>query len=375
MIRRRGLIGLAIAAAAMTAAAVAVHLARPAPATVTAATPVLPALADDLDAVDRLILRTADGSFTVARDGDRWVVPDKGGYAADETVIQAVLVGLAELRLEGARTARPALYDRLGVQDPGNPGARSIEVLALDGAGEVAGSLILGELRIGGFGLVGPARYVRRPEQAQSWLAAGALDVPRATEDWLERRLMDIPRHLVREVRIEGPDRPALVIRRDDSEDDAGDDPGDAAGRAVLAIVDLPGDRVVDRQDRVDALAAALEALDLTDVRPADELAFAADGPRAVFTTFDGQTITARLTEDPRDAAAVWVAFEAEVPASADIPENEPGDGPGMHAAADVAEEVRALNGRVGGWAYRLPRHTIDRLRATVEDITEPAPS
>ena len=233
-------------------------------ATVTAGTPVLPALADDLDAVDRLILRTADGSFTVARDGDRWVVPDKGGYAADEALVRSVLVGLAELRLEGARTARPELYDRLGVQDPGNPGARSIEVLALDGAGEVAGSLIIGELRIGGFGLIGPARYVRRPEQAQSWLAAGALDVPRASADWLERRLMDIPRHLVREVRIEGPDRPALVIRRDES----GDDPGDAAGRAALAIVDLPGDRVVDRQDRVDALAAALEGPDLTDVRP-----------------------------------------------------------------------------------------------------------
>ena len=46
---------------------------------------VFPALLEQVNSVDRIRVTGNEGAFTLARDGDRWVVEEKERYAADPT--------------------------------------------------------------------------------------------------------------------------------------------------------------------------------------------------------------------------------------------------------------------------------------------------
>ncbi len=383
MIGRRSLIGLAIAAAGMTFAAAAVHLGRPGLAAVRTGEPALPALAERANDAARLAVSVGETRFTVARgaaEGNApvWTLVERDSYPVRPQVVRNVLIGLAELRLSEPRTARSELYGRIDVMDADAPGARALLVAATDPAGAELGALLIGKQREGQMGTAGQAHYVRRPGEAQSWLATGTLEIPRDPIEWLDRSIANIPRQRVREVAITGVDRPPLRIVRDGPE------------TAEFRIADLPVERQVDRQFRVDSLATALENLELIDVRSAAGLDFPAEGPRAVFTTFDGLTVTARLTvpepsESDAESAAVWVAFEAihtppEHPPAADPAPDaaSPGDNgqtEGQQSTEPAVQEAAALNARLSGWAYRLPPFKIDRLRSRIEDITEAVPA
>ncbi len=406
MIGRRGLLGLGAAAAAMSAAAVWAYMAQPGLATVREGELALPALADQAASVARLAVHSGTTTFTVARGpaageggAPAWTLVERDNYPVRPQVVQGTLAGLADLRLVEPRTARAELYDRIDVGDPGE-NSRSIGITASDAEGHAVAALIIGKARTGQLGTAGAARYVRRPGEAQSWLATGTLEIPAAPIDWLDRHLVNVARQRVREVVIEGPDRPGLRIVRD------------APASGEFRIADLPADRRVDRQYRVDNVAAVLESVDLADVRsaaglvPADA-ADAAEQPRTTFTTFDGLVVTVRLfTPDPADPAAVWATFEAaqvppSLPAAPPASPGAPGATPTPPARGDagtpaapgasatpgavpatpaaeesaVAREVADINGRLAGWAYRLPPFKIDRLRSQIADLTEAAPA
>ncbi len=353
MIRRRGLIGLAVATAAMTAAAVAVNLEQPGTATVEPGARLLPGLAERIGDAAVISVRTARDAFTIRRDGDSWGMADRDGYPVRASAVRAALVGLAELRLEQAKTSAPELYGRIAVDDPDADDARSLRVTVADAGGAMLADLIVGNRRPGGLGALAEAHYARRAGEARSWLAAGTLDLPRDPIDWLETRLMDIEPGRIARVVIEGPDRPPLILVRDrPAEDD-------------LRIDGLPEHRVVDRAYRVTNVGTVLQGLDLTDVRPAAGLAFAAVPPRATFTTLDGLRVTATLAPDPDDPAFDWVRFDvATVPPAAGLADGDP---------SPTVAEADDMRSRLDGWAYRLPRFKIDRLRIRLEDITEPA--
>ncbi len=91
MIRRRGLIGLAVATAAMTAAAVAVNLEQPGTATVELGARLLPGLAERIGDAAVISVRTARDAFTIRRDGDSWGMADRDGYPVRASAVRAAL--------------------------------------------------------------------------------------------------------------------------------------------------------------------------------------------------------------------------------------------------------------------------------------------
>ncbi len=80
--------------------------------------PVLPLKQADLNAVTRLKIFKGDGSHaTLTREATRWVVAERG-YAADTGQVRKLLLDLSALQVEEQKTADPALYAKLGVEDP-----------------------------------------------------------------------------------------------------------------------------------------------------------------------------------------------------------------------------------------------------------------
>lgn len=362
MVGRNTLIILAVAAAVSTAATIAVYGARPSAARVTLGDPALPTLSERINEAARLSVRSADESFTLALDPETsiWGLVERGGYPADTAIVRTALAGLAGLRLDGPRTARPYLYSRIGVEDVDSDDSSSLEVTVADAEGAPLGALIIGRQRPGALGAAGAARYIRRVDEAQSWLATGTLDIRRDATGWLERRLMDIQPLRVSTIRIEGSDRPPLVLVREPETDD-------------MRIVDLPDDRIVERQYQLESVAAVLDGLDLIDVRPAEDLPVTDGGRRAVFTTFDGLVVTCRIVPDPDDGETLWLRFETALhPPPGGAPLD--GDGQPLFLSDEaVAGQAESLETRLAPWVFRIPVFKAERLVSTVEDITEPA--
>ena len=90
-----------------------------------------------------------------------------------ETKLRGLLTGLTELRLAEPRTSDPAEYARLGLEDPTKDTKGTANLLrVLDGDGKPIVALIVGHRRTRTQGDVPEEVYVRRPDEAQCWLAA-----------------------------------------------------------------------------------------------------------------------------------------------------------------------------------------------------------
>ena len=88
-----------------------------------------------------------------------------------------MLTALTELRLVEPRTKDPAEFSRLGLEDPNGKTAKSDLLRVLDASGKPIVSLIVGHRRVRTQGNVPEQIFVRRPDDNQTWLAEGSLEV------------------------------------------------------------------------------------------------------------------------------------------------------------------------------------------------------
>lgn len=347
---------------------VAATLSRPGIVTVTPGTLAWPEAAAAINDITQIQVVGAEASATIVRRGgpNEWVVLEAGSHPARQEVVRQVLVGIAELRLEEPRTAAPSLHDRLALLDPrlvsdGGDGAGTAVALTLGTSNRDFGTLLLGRQSDRQPGQPLDALYLRFSGQDQSWLGDGDVSVPSTVLGWLPQRIMSIRDSRVWSVSMTGRLRDTLEVRRDDWQ------------ATDFTIVDQPGDRVVSQAFRVNNVATVLEDLDLTEVRPVSELDADSSLEQARIITYDGMTITATLIPDPDDPAVRWVSFSAEASAAFEpTPMTNQGT-PFFRGAEEIAGEIEDLNNATDGWAYRLPRFKTDRLRVTVEEITDPA--
>ncbi len=298
----------------------------------------LPALQEAVNDVTAITIQPGDEeSFRIERSDGAWVVPGRHGYRADAGAVRRLVLRLAQARILETKTANPALYDRLGVADPGDGEGAGIGVL-LEGVAGIA-PVVVGDRESPG----GRGTYVRRADEATAWLVDQVITVETADIDWLDREIMDVPAEEVKALEIRHPDGEVLAVQRD----------GDS-GQLVLAR--LPEGRELSGPTAPAALARALAGLRLEDVRPAAGLEAADEPVTALFTLSDGTVITAQtraLEGTP------WTVFAVE---------------PGADDDGEAAVDASVLATRVSGWAYALPAWKAEQLTRRTEDLLKPLP-
>jgi hypothetical protein len=306
-----------------------------------------PALAAKLGDVVSVSLVRRGLRLDFVREGQSWLTVEKGNYPAQARRIRRIALGLADLTLVERLTREKRLYPRLAVEDPGK-GTATLVTLK-DKSGKVLAALIVGKERADRLGVGQNGVYVRRPGHAQSWLAAGSLDLSGNAASWLERPILDIPEEQIARIALTQPDGRSLVISRSAPQGKfavagapAGAKPGSNKPGNSKPGNSKPGNNTI-----ISEPAAALTLLDLDDVMPAARDPIPANGPgHGVFTaryrTFDGLVIDLRLiTRGKTD----WIAVSAT--------------GSGKAAAA-----AQAIERRVGPWIYAIPSAKADLLRA-----------
>jgi hypothetical protein len=283
-------------------------------------------------------MRLSHGStkidFTLV--GGSWVVVEKGNYPAAPDKVRRLLLGLADLTLVEAKTQRPELFGRLGLD---NAGTDATLVTLQDRLGKNVGEILIGKSRHDRLGNGNDGVYVRKPDEKRAWLARGSLDLPTDIVGWLDRRIVDLPAARISSIVLTGEDGAALTLRRDTTE-------------AHFAVADLPADSKIKDEALLAAPAGVLAGLDLDDVQRAADLPVPATGvSTAVFTTFHGLTVTLHLfAHDNAD----WVAIDAS-------------------GSGGAEADAKTLAARVAHWVYAIPAERAKLLRTKLADLVEPA--
>lgn len=338
--QQKGFVVLAAAAALSVAlAAYALSSGNGSVSTAPRGERALPGLAQQLPQIASIALFRPDLKATFVRRGTGWGVAEKGGYPADTGKIGKLAIALADLRLVEPKTRRPGLYPRLEVEKPGT--GKSTLVTVEDKSGKTLASLIVGKERYDRLGTGQNGVYVRKPGDAQSWLAGGSLDLSARLPGWLDAKIVDVPEDQVARVSLTAPDGKTLVVAR-------------PSAAAPFSVEGAPAGAKFKDQGEIATPAGALESLDLEDLAPAAKLPPPQKGAwLASYHTFGGLDVQVTLFEHDKHS---WVAVAAS-------------------GSGKAAAEAKEIDGRVTGWSYRIPSYKALPMRKTLADLLESPPS
>jgi len=274
----------------------------------------------------------------------RWGLASRGGYPVQETKLRGMLTALTDLRLVDQRTSDPKEFSKLGVADPNSPTSDSNLLRVLDASGKIIAALIVGHQRVRTGGNVPDEVYVRRPDDNQSWLAEGSLEVDSDPQLWLDRDIMNIDHSRIAKV----------VVTRDGNR-------LEFTRTADKLALTVPADHPKLDDFKLQDVSRALELLTFDDVHP-DAAPLANPIGTSVFTTSDGLTVTASVYQAPPKSNPA-PAMGHEVLAQFHVT----GDG-------KTKAEADRLQARLSGWTYELGSWKESSLVPSLADLTT-APS
>ena len=287
--------------------------------------PVLALRQHDLNGVTRLHIYKGDGSHTtLAREASRWLVRERG-YPADTGQVRKLLLDLASLQVEEQKTADPALYAKLGVEDPKNFQSASTG-LDIDVNGSTLG-LIVGR----SYGT--RSVFLRVRGQGRSLLATPQLTPDADPRHWLDRSVLDIAPERITEVDMKPQGGPDYTIKRTGTD---------------FAVTPIPKGRLLGDPAAAGSQVGALAGLQLDDVRKAGTQAAVA---HAIYLTRDGLTLTLAGIQQA-EQRYVTIAVSGSSPAA--------------------QMQARDLNARLAGWEFEVPGYRYDSLFRPLEPLLQP---
>ena len=294
-----------------------------------------PDLAPKLRDAERVEITHQGKTMAIAKHGDTWGLVDRGGYVVQPSKLRGMLTGLTELRLVEQRTTDPEQFNRLGLEDPNGKTGTSNLLRLLDASGKPIVALVVGHRRVRTQGNVPEQVYVRRPDENQTWLAEGSLQVDADPQLWLERDIMNIDHARIAGVAVTHGDE-TLELARDGQK---------------LAMK-APAEHPPLDEYKVDDVDRGLELLNFQDVQTDKEPVGDKIG-QSVYTTSDGLAVTATVFKGEKD---IWARFAAT-------------------GSEKTKDEADRLNARLAGWTYQLGAWKQKALVPSFDDLKAPEPA
>jgi hypothetical protein len=290
-----------------------------------------------------------DGSVSIARTGDGWILQQRDGFPVRTATIRKLLFDMGQLELIERKTADPGRFSRLELRDVAQEGSAATRIVVTTANGDTLADLHVGKRRESLSGGE-PMIYARRTDETQTYLAEGELELKGKAPLWLFREVVDVPQGNIRRAILVTASGERLELERV------------APDQRDFRIVSALDGRQVDSQYRVNNAATVLDKLVFDDVRAEDGLIFDPDLGHAEYTTQDGVLYTVEFADGPlpdgEDGTARWIRVRVTVPEAATAEARALAD---QHAA------------QTKGWAYRISDWEMERLTATVAGLTKPA--
>ena len=294
----------------------------------------LPGLREQINDVTGLIIQQPEGEVVSIRlNNGRWELEEKQDYPVDGGKIRSALLILADAKILEEKTSRPDMYSRLGVEDPGTPGAQNLSVTVE--LGEAQRGLIIGKSAMGN------SHYVRRSGEAVSLLVNQSLAMEAKAMQWLKTEILDIGAKQISRIDIQHATGEVLTIA---SVEDSSDN---------FIIQNLPVGREPISEFAANGIGSSLARLNFEDVRRKQD-SDPSESTSIAFTTREGLLITLSL----QPGSPGWASFS--------FAQAVPGENDAM------AQQARDYSGRLQDWEFALPERRADQLRKRLDDLLKP---
>lgn len=309
-----------------------------------------PGLAEQAKTAERVQLFGAGDQLVLelSRNGDRWSVAQRDGYAADVGKVGVLLQNLAELKTLEAKTADPASYPAIGVEDVSAPSAQGVRVVVTGPGGAELVNLIVGKSASGL-----EATYVRKAGEAASWLV-NRLPLTRTPGAWIAPLVFHVDTDRIHQATFRIAGKPEVVVTK--------------ATRSTpdFAVSGKP----LSKPSAANGVAAGLIAVEADDVAQAASLAERPVAARATYRMFDGLVLELTGWEiDGNYWLGVSPSFDARLAerfANDKPPENS---NPAFSRTPEQAkQEADRLVERVNGRAYRIPSYRYQGIFPDAEE-------
>ncbi|MGR8948258.1 MAG: DUF4340 domain-containing protein [Gammaproteobacteria bacterium] len=319
-----------------------------------------PTLIDQVNDINNILIRSADDATELKRVGDNWVISNRDNFPAKFDAVKSTLLKIAEVTVIEKKTAVAEKYATLGVNDPTSANGTGVRVDIHNSSNEQLVSLIIGNERQGR--ALGEANYyIRRVDDAASYLASGDLDISAQVDDWLEPNIVDIDTERVRQITITPDGEDPVIIQKAKPTDN------------FFTVANIPAGFKAKSRATVSSLGALLLSLRFEDVISASKVSSSTPRGTVEALTFDG--LTANLERyDYQDNEYVKMSFsfdENNVVAES-LDSSEKTEDADESTRQSVAEEVTALNAKTGSWLYKLPDFKMRMLDKRLSDLIEP---
>jgi len=336
---------------------------------------VFPNLMAALNDVAQIQMATKDEKFTLQRQGNQWLLKEKHNYPVALEKVRNVLYGLAELATLEAKTADPARYAKIGVEELAEKEAKSTLVTLKKSNDEVLANLLVGNSRPAKIDSTRQEIYLRKPGEKQAWLALGSLPLEKKATEWLDKQIFDVDSKRVRQVTVTQADGHSFKIFKATAKDDN------------YQLADMPkGATLKASPYDLNQIANVLSNLTFNDIKLEKEFEFKKEASHtAILTTFDGLEVTLTTTSKEGKYYAKFAAALGPVPEplKAESPKEDnkkddkkpaTEDKEKPKTVAEVKKEIEALKSKIGGWVFEIPQYKFNVLLKKREDLLEEKP-
>lgn len=280
-----------------------------------------PNLSSKINDVAVIGIETPFETLTLEKNekGD-WALLEANGYIVNRDKVRKMLIGLSELEIIEPKTALPEFYSDISVEDRDIPGANSTLVTLTNPSGEELLKVLIGK-KTQGVSWNGQGVFVRIPDNVQSWLARGYLDVYAHKISWFDTLLFHVNESDVKSIKITEDSRFVIFQRINEL--------------ASLKPVRFSDYQYLNTANYIQSLSDAVTDLQLVDVvqTPSDLLKPARE---ILIETFTGMVIHMNVY-DVMQKSFISLEFYPE-----------------KSAPISIDEQAKILNERHAGWLYEI---------------------
>jgi hypothetical protein len=319
-----------------------------------------PLLLDNINDITTVVGVGGGETFTLVREGGRWLVAEKYDFPADQDKARQLVLGTARLVRIESKTSNPDLYEKIGLDDVNAEDSNAVQYSFKTASGNTLAEIIIGNSRLGRADPQSNEYFVREPAMAQTWLVQGKLPDAIGVDEWLDSSVLDVDRDRVRQVRVRHPDGALVTVSKK------------KPSQKTFDLQDVPDGAQLESKFLISDLGRSLATLDMEDVMPASQGSVPDDGLEVEMITFDGLRVTLHSVKDgERTLARLQAVFDESLVSPEFLPGGEQSEGESeLLVGADVIrEDVTRFNGEWEKWIYVLPEYRAKYMSVRKEEM------
>lgn len=299
-----------------------------------------PGFLNKADQISKIIIQDSVQIITLQKEQGSWYVLERNRYPVISSNVDDLLYSLASLKIVEAKTSNKDYYQQLNVSDLSEPESQAVLISVIDKYNDVVLKMYVGKKEPVYSGENYDEHvFVRRANDAQTWLLQGTVSLSTQVRDWVEQPLLDIlDTNEIKSVEIINDKSNIKIAKTSKADEDFS-----------LKDIQQSKEMVLDL-DTINAIPFEIAELEFNDVQIATNNL---DGNKLIATleTFDGIKIQLEFYKTNDKILAHVFANHT------------------VDASPEIQNKVDKFNAKKKGWLFELSPEIYQELSLNNDDF------